>query len=379
MSYDAHARRDTPLALKLKALIRERGPLPVKRVMDICLTDREHGYYRRRPAIGASADFVTAPEISQTFGELIGLWAAVVWQQMGAPADVTVVELGPGRGTMLADAMRATARVPGFQDAVRIVLVEPSEALRELQAATLSRYGANVRYLEPGDPVPDGPVIVLANEMLDCIPVGQIVKCAGTDSTRAEWRQRTVTLDDAGHLRFGFGAPVQMRPDGPAPFLDDVPPGSVVEHRDVRDLAAELSRAGSRQPVAAMFIDYGHAESGVGDTLQAVRNHQPEHPLMSPGEADLTAQVDFAAFARTVREEGARAGAPLAVDGPVTQAEFLGRLGIVERASRLMSANPSQATAIETGVARLLAVPGMGDRFKVIGLRSAGLPPLPGF
>lgn len=190
--YDPDERRDTPLAVRIRDLIRSEGPLSVKRYMTLCLDDPEHGYYRHRPVIGASADFITAPEISQVFGELIGLWAAVVWQQMGRPAQVTLLEIGPGRGTMMADALRAAQHMPGFVEAVAIVLVEPSEALREIQAATLATCPKMVRHLEPDAPLPDGPLIALANEVLDCVPVNQFVR-AGADT----WRERVVTADEA--------------------------------------------------------------------------------------------------------------------------------------------------------------------------------------
>lgn len=382
MAYDPEARRDTPLALKLKEYIRANGPLSLKDFMAACLMDPEHGYYTGKTAIGAGGDFTTAPEISQVFGELIGLWSAVVWRQMGSPERLNLVELGPGRGTMMRDALRAAAKAPGFLDAVHVVLIEPSPTLRAIQAETLK--GLSVPVLHPSGPRHPGyadrhATIILANEMLDCLPIDQVQWGADGGLPPMKWRRRTVELDAAGRLAFGLGEGGALRADTPS-RLPAPRPGDILEQRDPFAIIGDIVVPAWTSPVAALLIDYGHVESGYGDTLQAVRNHAYEHPLTSPGEADLTAQVDFAAFVASVSEHNARPGAvQLVVDGPVTQAEFLGSLGIVERASRLMAANPARAAEIETAVARLMAAPGMGSRFKAIGIRRPDLPPLPGF
>lgn len=379
--YDPLARRDTPLALKLKQRIRRNGPIRMPHYMAACLFDSEHGYYTRQPAIGARGDFITAPEISQVFGELIGLWCAVVWQQMGSPVRVNLVELGPGRGTMMRDAIRAAAKVPGFVEAVRVVLIERSPTLRAIQSEMTQ--GLQVTLVHASGP--DAPeldrsvaTIVVANEVIDCLPITQL-EWVSDDRGRHAWHPRTVALDDAGQLVFALAPAVGLRA-GAADLLPVPRPGDILEDRNARGLVEMIAGPSGAGPVAALLVDYGHLESGYGDTLQAARNHAFEHPLTSPGEADLTAQVDFAAFAALVAEHSASPGvAPLVVDGPVTQAEFLGALGIMERTSRLMAANPARAGEIEVGVARLMAVPGMGSRFKAIGIRSPDLPPLPGF
>lgn len=347
LSYDPDLRRDTPLALKLKARIWSEGPITVSDYMRACLHDPELGYYATRPAIGTDGDFVTAPEISQTFGELIGLWAAVAWQQMGAPVSFTLLELGPGRGTLMSDALRATRGVPGFHDALRLVLLESNARLITEQRARLA--SCSPAWIDRLDALPAGPVIAIANEFLDTCPVEQ------TDGAGV----RTVGLDTAGHLSFDAG--VEVDP-------------AVVETQDF-EILRPLFQAGNR-PFAALFIDYGHITRETGETLQALRAHRTEHPLTSPGEADLTVQVCFADFAAYVVD---CSGATLEIDGPVTQSEFLGRLGLIERTSRLMSANPAKAHEIEAGVARLIAPTGMGSRFKVVGVRSSIFPPLPGF
>lgn len=355
----------TPLAKALTRRIAEGGPITVRAFMDACLTDPEHGYYRTRPAIGGAADFITAPEISQTFGELLGLWSAVAWQAMGAPSPFQLVELGPGRGTMMADALRALGRVAGFAAAVRIVLVEPSPVLREMQRTALGRTGLDVQWVDDiGDLVP-APSILLANELFDVLPITQVVRTADG------WRERTVVLDAEDRLSFSVAREPWLSPL-PA-VAAHAPVGALVELRDLSPIAGALARIGAREPVAALFIDYGHEATGLGDTLQAVRRHAAEPVFEAPGKADLTAHVDFEAAARAFTDAGFQ------VERLSTQGEFLGALGIAERASRLMSANPARAGEIEMAVARLMAPEGMGSRFKVLGVRSPGLPPLPGF
>ncbi|HEY8247160.1 MAG TPA: SAM-dependent methyltransferase [Hyphomicrobium sp.] len=352
----------TPLARRLVERIAHEGPISVADYMQMCLQDPEHGYYRRRMAVGSAGDFVTAPEISQVFGELIGLWCAVVWQQMGAPQGVRLIELGPGRGTLMRDALRAVRLVPEFRRALRGELVESNAALERMQRTTLDDEDVPLRWigeLQRGA----GPVIVIANEFLDTLPVEQWVFRDGA------WRERGIGLDTTGRLAFVDRAPDThlTPPSNVAPPRD----GDVWESRDVAlaGLAGQLAALGA--PMAALFIDYGHAQPGLGDTLQAISEHHYTDPLQAPGEADLTSQVDFAAAARVIGAQG------LACDGPIPQAEFLGRLGIIERASRLMAANPTKAAHIEADTARLLAPGGMGTRFQVIGVRSRTLPPLP--
>lgn len=364
--YDVNARRDTPLALKLKERIRRDGPIPVDEYMRACLQDAEHGYYRNKSAIGEAGDFVTAPEISQTFGEIIGAWVAVTWQQMGAPDKLRLVELGPGRGTLMGDITRVLRRVPPLAAALSIELIETSETLRARQQEALQACGFSCSWPAVIEPGKDVATIVLGNEFLDCLPPTCWVRQAD------RWVRRLVTLDDAGQLQFatefmsGAGRQIGLR-------FPDAEDGSIYEEMHSEAFAETLTRVAGQAPFAALLLDYGSVEDDIGDTLQAVRRHAYEHPLTSPGEADLTCHVKFSWYKDDIEAEG------LAVDGPVTQSEFLGRLGIVERASRLMSANPDLAHDIETGVARLMATPGMGDRFKAIGVRSPGSPPLAGF
>lgn len=351
MSYDPDERRETPLALKLKDRIRREGPITVAGYMQACLHDPEHGYYRSRAAIGADGDFITAPEISQIFGELIGLWTAVVWQLMGRPPHVSVIELGPGRGTLMSDALRAMRSVPGLLDAAAIQFVETNEPLERIQRESLSSAPREPRWHHDLATLPGPPAILIANEFLDTLPAAQLDRTSGTPV------ERRIGLDERGELAF-------------MPIGRTVAPADIIEAQDFT-LLNKLKDKMHAGPFAGLFIDYGHTEPLAGDTLQAVRRHRAEHPLCSPGEADLTVQVDFSRVRDT--------WGTTTTDRPVTQAEFLGRLGIVERASRLMSANPAKAAEIEAGVARLMAPNGMGTRFKVLGIRSADLPSLPGF
>lgn len=364
--YDPNERRDTPLALKLKAQIERDGPMELGQFIGACLWDEAHGYYATKAVIGRGGDFITAPEISQIFGELLGLWAAVVWGQMGSPSPVNLFEFGPGRGTLMADALRAITRVPGFKDGLAVKLMEASQLLRALQEEGLADVGVPVAWTDRFPASEAVPAIVLANEFLDVYAPSQSIK------TEEGWRWRAIGLDDEGRFQFTASRPTRLRPE-----LDTMwpgaPLGSVYETIASHDLAEALKQMAGSDPFAALFIDYGHVESAPGDSLQAVRDHRFEHPLTSPGEADLSIQVDFADVAREMKVAG------LAVDGPLTQGEFLGRLGIVERASKLMAANPAKAGEIEAGVARLMAPQGMGGRFKVIGVRSLNLPKLPGF
>jgi SAM-dependent MidA family methyltransferase len=345
--------------------IARAGPLTVAEYMAACLADPRHGYWRRS-SIGAAGDFVTAPEISQMFGELIGLWCAVLWQGLGSPERVHLVELGPGRGTLMRDALRAAAAAPAFLRAAHVHLIEASAAMRAEQQARLAAAVAGgtppLAWQASLADVPPGAAIVIANEFLDALPIRQLV------FSEHGWRERVVLTDGRGGLAFATSA-VTAAGDaaGRRPR-----PGEVCElRRGEEEILADLgARSG---PLVALFIDYGPSEEAYGDTLQAVSGHRYVDPLANPGQADLTAHVQFAAL----RAKALAAG--LAADGPLPQAEFLGRLGIVARAQRLMAANPPRAGEIETGVARLMSPTGMGGQVKAMAVRSPHLPTAPAF
>jgi SAM-dependent MidA family methyltransferase len=351
----------TPLEAEIRRIIALEGPIFVSHYMRLCLGHPLHGYYMTRDPFGQKGDFTTAPEVSQMFGELIGAWAATVWREMGSPRGLQLVELGPGRGTLMADALRATRAVSDFRAAVRVHLVETSPSLRALQQTALAAAGVTATWHAAIDTVPAGPSIVLANEFVDALPIDQFVK------DRDGWHARMIGLTDQ-HLGF------VVSPDPvPGLALGDAPPGALIERRQDQPVAA-LARRLAQQGGAALLIDYGHAASGFGDTLQAVQQHKFADPLADPGEADLTAQVDFAALGQTAARSGAR------VHGPVPQGEFLRRLGIVQRAARLrQAATPAQAADIDAALARLTAPDQMGELFKVMAIAQPSLDTLPGF
>ena len=357
----------TPLEAEIRRIIAIDGPLDVARYMALCLGHPLHGYYVARDPFGHAGDFVTAPEISQMFGELIGLWSAAAWQAMGAPAPLRLIELGPGRGTLMADALRAANIMPAFRAALAVHLVETSPRLVARQRETLPGLDIPLAWHRDLGEVPEGPAIVIANEFFDALPIHQAVK------TSVGWHVRMVGLAD-DRLTF------MVSPDPMPGFervlpepLHDAPVGAIYEWRDDRivlELAQRLVHSGG----IALIIDYGHAESAPGETLQAVRGHRFADPLAEPGVADLTAHVDFAALARAAKRVGAR------THGPVTQGAFLRRLGIEQRAQRLKAdATPQQAADIDAAIARLTDRDAMGDLFKVLATADPKLQTLPGF
>ncbi len=359
-----------PLEAEIRRLIARAGPMPVSEYMSLCLADPRHGYYITHDPIGSAGDFTTAPEISQIFGELIGLWAAATWRQMGAPENVRLVELGPGRGTMMRDALRAAAVVPGFHNALVVHMVEISPALQARQRRTLDQAGVPMLWHSSFEEVPPGPLIVLANEFFDALPIHQAVK------QDDGWHERMVDVDGVGNFAFTIG------PDAIPLFDKAVPPalrealeGDIFEWRPDRP-ALELGRRIVREKGAALVIDYGHATSALGDTLQAVGAHSFADPLATPGMIDLTAHVDFEALAQAAESIGANA------HGPLDQGEFLWRLGLEMRASSLKRhATQSQIYDIDAAVTRLTAGgrDGMGRLFKVLALGHPSLGELPGF
>jgi len=353
----------TPLEREIRAIIETEGPMTVSDYMQLCLTHPRHGYYVTRDPLGVRGDFTTAPEVSQMFGELIGAWAAAVWRQMGSPPKINLVELGPGRGTLMADALRAANALPAFRSALAVHLVEISPALRARQEQMLAGESP-VRWHDTIESVPDGPAIVIANEFVDALRVHQFVK--DTDG----WHLRVIGIvdDKLGFLVVPGPMPEDFNNEGP-----DAPNGAILELRDEGPIES-LSQRFVQQGGTALIIDYGHATLGFGDTLQAVRNHQYADPLADPGEADLTTQVNFGELVVWARRCGA------VTSGPLTQGEFLRRLGIVERAAVLKAkATPAQAADIDSALTRLTARDQMGELFKVLAITDPKLSVLPGF
>ena len=355
------------LAQKIARRIRREGPLSLAAFMAMALHDPEQGYYARRDPIGRAGDFTTAPEISQIFGELLGLCCADWWRRSGRPDTVILAELGPGRGVLMQDFLRAATSVPGFRRALRLHLVEASPVLRAEQQQRLA--AAEPRFAGGFDELPDGPLILVANEFLDALPIRQLIRC------RADWAERVIGLNAEG--RFAF----VESPESPAltflvtAVLRDSPPGSVVEICPAAAaLAASLGDRLTRAPGLALFVDYGYFPSVPGPTLAVLRHHQPADLFAEPGDADLSAHVDFAAFARSAASAGA------VVHGPVSQRDFLLALGAQARLAALAAnASPDQRSELARGLDRLIDPGQMGNLFKVLGLTSPGLPPPAGY
>ncbi len=341
----------TPLEGVIRSIIESEGPMRLDRYMALCLGHPEFGYYMTRDPFGEAGDFVTAPEISQMFGELVGVWCVSQWQAMGSPSIFNIVEFGPGRGTLMADLLRAGRIVPAFVNAARVHLVETSPVLRTTQMA---RLGAGMAWHDTLASVPEGPAIFIANEFFDALPIRQF-----------EWRagacfERCVGIGE-GALRLG------LAPVGSIPGLaqgESREDGCVIEDTSQRDVvAAQIGLRLVTSPGVALIIDYGHVHSASGDTLQAVRRHDFVDILDHPGEADLTAHVDFAALAQAIAEQGAR------VYHPLTQARFLQAMGLEERA-RVLAVKMGDAAAAARD--RLAGETQMGNLFKVLAASSPG-------
>ncbi len=358
----------SPLQPEIKKLIKTSGPMPVWRYMELCLTHPQHGYYVSRDPLGREGDFTTSPEVSQMFGELLGLWAASVWKGLGSPSLLRLIELGPGRGTMMADALRALRVLPPLYQALSIHLVEINPVLREKQKAALS--GArSIEWHDNIDEVPEGPAVILANEYFDVLPIHQVVK------RETGWHERTVEIDSNGKLGFGFAAEPTPRFEVLLPpLVRAAPVGAVFEWRpdaEIMKIATRMRNQGG----AALIIDYGHIRSDAGDTFQAIARHSFADPLKNPGQADVTAHVDFQALARAAEDIGAR------VHGPVPQGEFLQRLGIETRALGLMAkATHEVSEDISSALKRLIGGGrgGMGSMFKVLAVSEPNLTSLAG-
>ena len=336
---------------RLRAEIVQNGPLTVAQYMHRCLHDPRDGYYATRPALGETGDFITAPLVSQMFGEIVGLWAAEVWTRLGSPGRVRLVEVGPGDGTLMSDVLRAAKVAPGFLDAAEVWLVETSEPLRARQRERLGE----LHWAGDLSEVPHGaPLIVIANELLDCLAARQFVQ------TNDGWVERLVGLDAGGELTFALSAPA---PEG----------AMIMEVSAAQEaFASELGALLRREKGAALLIDYGRSEPGFGDTFQALSRHTKVDPLAAPGEADLTVYADFPAVRAAAEAEGcATEIAP--------QGLFLRRLGIEHRAAALARMKPERGDVLERQLKRLIDPAEMGDLFKAACIHYPAQPTPPGF
>ena len=357
-----------PLEAEIRRRIAVAGPMPVAEYMGLCLAHPQYGYYVTTDPLGLRGDFITAPEVSQMFGELIGLWLATIWQQLGSPENIRLVELGPGRGTLLRDALRASRIVPGFADAVVLHLVEINPLLKTQQEVALEALGVPALWHTSFRDVPKGPALIVANEFFDALPVNQAVKMGDG------WHERQVGLDGNGRLAFTAAEATLAHFERllPAP-LREAAEGAIFEWR-ADTVALDLGKRIAREGGAALIIDYGHAESGIGDTLQAVGQHAFADPLTACGALDLTAHVDFAQLAAAFEAIGARA------HGPVTQSVFLRRLGIEARANTL-KANAARPADIDAALARLVGTgrSAMGALYKAMAVTPPTLGTVAGF
>ncbi len=346
---------------QLARRIRAEGPLSLADYMEAALWDERQGYYATREPIGAKGDFITSPEVSQVFGELIGLWCADLWQRMGAPDPVLVCELGPGNGTLMADFLRAARIMPAFRRAIRLHLVERSPSLRAIQEKTLA--GEDASWHEPVDPLPPGPLLLVANEFLDALPIRQF------ERRKDGWFERRIGLDAAGDLAF------VLDPASAGYSFPDWPEGSVAEIcPEAREIARALGGRLKDEGGAALLIDYGYFPGAPGDSFQAVSRHRRFDSLKDPGSADLTAHVDFAAFGQAASAAGAL------VWGPVTQGDFLSALGLAERVRKLTAGKTAEESqAIEAACRRLIEPAQMGSLFKALALTHPDLPAPAGF
>jgi NADH dehydrogenase [ubiquinone] 1 alpha subcomplex assembly factor 7 len=321
----------------------------------------------RREPIGAAGDFTTAPEISQIFGELIGLWCAELWDRMGRPDPIVLAELGPGRGVLMSDLLRAAGTVAEFRRASRIFLVEANPVLRAEQDKRLHK--AQPTWAARAEELPEGPLLLVANEFLDALPIRQFVRGTGG------WSERMVGVDPEDRLVFVDG------PESPAASLlvpaglRQSPPGTIAEIcPSALALAGMLGARLAREPGAALFVDYGYFPTAPGPTLRALHRHRAVSALAAPGTADLSAHVDFAACAEAARAAGAE------TYGPIGQGRFLAALGAEVRLAALSArGTPAQQRSLESGIKRLLDPDEMGDLFKALALVSPGLPPPAGF
>lgn len=348
----------TPLQALIQTEIETSGPITVSRYMQLCLTHPVHGYYTKADPLGIAGDFTTAPEISQLFGELVGAWLVETWQQLGQPNPFALVELGPGRGTLMADVLRMAKLEPTFTAGVSIHLIETSPALRAKQIETLISLGVTPTHHNDISSVPEVPALWLANEFFDALPTNQWVR------TDKGWNARKIGLDERHQLTFGVD-PTPL----PAPkHMPDVPSGTIAEHSPAQDSVMQaIAEHTVAHGGAGLIIDYGALRPGFGDTLQAVKNHARAGPLATPGDADITTHVDFSHLAGIASQSCTVA--------MTEQGGFLLSLGLLERAGRLgAETSADKREAISLAVERLAGDAAMGKLFKVLGFASKPIP-----
>jgi len=362
-------KRMNALGARIAKLIAAQGPISVAQYMTIALHDRDYGYYATRNPIGADGDFTTAPEISQMFGELVGLWCAQAWHDQGKPARARLVELGPGRGTLMSDALRAAKMIPEFLQAIEVTLVESNPALVTIQKEKLKDATVPIAWAETCDSrLFDLPAFLIANEFFDALPIRQFIR------GEKNWNERMVGVNAKGELEFVLSP---LAADASVPEnRGEAPVGGVYEFSDAAiALAQEIAHGIAARGGAALLVDYGYSDPDFGETLQAIGGQKPTGVLAAPGEADISALVDFTCLAWASDTQGA------STFGPVEQRTFLGRLGIESRAAVLAqnAQTPEIARSIQQDAYRLIGEDQMGSLFKALAIMPPNAPKPAGF
>lgn len=366
---------ETELSKRIKSYIRETGPIPVSEYMSLCLLDPTHGFYPTRDPLGSEGDFITAPEISQMFGEVLGLWVIQSWIDIGRPARFNLVEMGPGRGIMMADILRSVRLDNDCISAVRVKLIEVSAALESVQAQNLAKSAVSVDWVKDLSQLPDDPTIIIGNEFLDCLPIRQAVQ-KDSFAGASGWQERLVGLDEDDRFRFQLdSAPL-------SPTLQAMLPSDHTEARDgelielcppIFQIIDQIKPLFQSHPGRALFIDYGPETTEFGDTLQALKRHKKIGVFDLPGESDLTARVNFGQLKDAATQSG------LAPSAIITQSELLSKLGIEMRAVTLTRSKPDAKPKIIRQLHRLMDSEEMGQLFKAICINANGLPTPLGF
>ena len=368
----------TTLVERLKSKIVAAGSITVEQYMEACLADKISGYYVKKDPIGAEGDFITSPELSQIFGELIGLWTFEIWQMMGKPSTVHLIELGPGRGTLMSDALRALKIVPEYYQKLNIHLVESSQVLKNKQKQNLARFDQQINWHSDIESLPFGPKIFIANEFFDALPVKQY-QYKGN-----QWFERLIRLKTAENSN--HNQPFEYSLDErPAEHIESIltelkaqqsqslqqKSDIIFEYRcNCINLIKKIAEFGKQAPLALLLIDYGHTETAFEETLQAVKKHKYFNPLSQPGEADITTQVDFNQLKQSAQMSG------LTAHGPISQGQFLLSLGLEQRLNQLLkNVRPAHYKQLESGTLRLVDPKQMGLLFKAMALLSSNLPP----
>ncbi len=344
----------TPLKNRIVKHIKSSGSLPLAEYMHWCMADTKDGYYANQEAIGSKGDFITAPEISQMFGEMIGIWAVEKWEELGRPSPFNLAELGPGKGTLMQDLLRIGNAVPDFLKAAQVQMIETSERLSEIQKQTLIEY-ENISWHKSIKDIPNQPTLMIANEFLDVLPIRQYIKAGD------EWREHSISIDEDENLVWTLGTGI-LETDSLPDNSEKEPDGAVFEISTIREaFIANTAEQLKTNKGSVLFIDYGHEKTAFGDTVQAMRNHGFADILHEPGLADLTSHVDFDALAKTAQKAG------MNVKPLEKQGAFLIAKGLLERTGQLGREQSPDIQEQLTQQAERLALPDeMGDLFKVL-------------